>query len=126
MNSKLMLDFKPILRTAKFLENLSFEKMIKAQNQLCFYCQQFMPVMTITKDHIFPKSFGFIINGNMVLAHQKCNNNKSNRFPTIEEVIRWHTMNRGGQGNRLLIATRNDKPRFRLTMTPELIHDYLS
>lgn len=126
MNSKLMHDFKPILRTSKFLENLSFEKMIKAQNQLCFYCQQFMPVMTITKDHIFPRSFGFIINGNMVLAHQKCNNAKSNRFPTIAEVIRWHAMNRGGQANKLLIATRNSKPRFKLVMTPELIHDHLS
>ena len=121
-----MHNFKPILNTGKYLQNNKFEYMLKAQNQKCFYCDMFMVLSNVTKDHLFPKSLGFIINGNMVLACQRCNQFKSNRLPTMSEIIRWHRMNRGHSGNRLVIATRNGKPRFKLTMTPEMIHDHLS
>lgn len=122
-----MITLKPILRiNSRDLENMMLLKLIKAQNQLCFYCHKHMSLDAISKDHFFPKSHGFSLQGNLVLAHSKCNNDKSNRYPTIEEIIRWTMLYKGKHKRKLRIATHNNKPRFKLVMTEELIHDYLS
>ena len=58
-----------------------------AQGGRCFYCDQpFSKRRGITRDHLFPRSFGCDLAGNKVAAHAKCNVEKGCRLPTPAEV----------------------------------------
>lgn len=65
----------------------------------CFYCNKFLQYASYrpeqsdrangyTIDHLFPKSFGFGLAGNAVLACRKCNEMKGNRPPLPVEIVR--------------------------------------
>lgn len=69
------------------------------QDCKCFYCNKFLRFMNFnpenpdraegfTIDHLMPKSLGYGLAGNAVLACRKCNEKKNNRLPTIDEVRR--------------------------------------
>ena len=69
------------------------------QNCKCFYCNKFMRFMSYnhnkpstiegyTIDHLFPRSLGFGLAGNAVLACRKCNEKKGDRPPTPMEIVR--------------------------------------
>jgi len=79
-----------------------------AQNCKCFYCGKFMQYMSFrpdmpsrsngfTIDHLFPRSLGFGLYGNAVLACRRCNEKKGDRPPTPVEIVRaWEIYNRIG------------------------------
>lgn len=47
-----------------------------------------------TIDHLFPKTQGFSLSGNAVLACRKCNAVKSDRMPSTTEIVKaWHLYN---------------------------------
>ena len=47
-----------------------------------------------TIDHLFPRSLGFTLSGNAVLACRKCNERKGDRPPTPEEIVKaWSLYN---------------------------------
>lgn len=69
------------------------------QNCRCFYCNKFMRYVSYnhanpdrldgyTIDHLFPRTLGFGLAGNAVLACRKCNEVKGNRPPTPVEIVR--------------------------------------
>ena len=69
------------------------------QNGRCFYCNRYMRFTThhphhpakgegFTMDHLFPRSMGYALAGNNVLACRHCNNKKANRMPTNAEVYK--------------------------------------
>lgn len=123
-----MIKFKPVLRSQKLfsMHNIPFVALLKAQNQQCFYCHKHMALSSITKDHLFPKSHGFHLRGNLVLAHRECNQLKANRYPTPAEIMRWVALHKDNAKRMLMIKIKNHKPVFKLIMTEELINDYLS
>jgi len=50
-----------------------------------------------TIDHLFPRMLGFGLVGNAVLACRKCNEKKSDRSPTISEIVKaWELYNKIG------------------------------
>ena len=61
------------------------------QHGNCFYCHRPMSwapgnyATSYTKDHFKAKSKGNGLNGNTVLAHEKCNKDKSDRDPNKQE-----------------------------------------
>jgi hypothetical protein len=82
-----------------------YARLYQAQKGLCFHCGK--PMLNAawtsrkrkngyTKEHMFPKQFirFFLFSGrwNTALAHQPCNNLKSNRLPTEEELIRFREL----------------------------------
>jgi 5-methylcytosine-specific restriction endonuclease McrA len=123
-----MVILKPVLRSQQItsIRNMSFEALLKAQGHLCFYCNHHMPLDGITKDHMFPKCHGFHLRGNMVLAHKRCNGKKGSRYPTTAELLKWVALYTNKPKKHLIIRTKNNKPRFKLKITAELIHDFLS
>lgn len=69
----------------------------------CFYCNKFLQYIKYhpqicerkdgyTIDHLFPRTLGFTLYGNAVIACRKCNEEKSDRLPTPEEVVRTWTI----------------------------------
>lgn len=65
----------------------------------CFYCNKFLRYMNYnpenperfegyTIDHLYPKSLGYGLGGNAVLACRKCNEKKANRYPTETEIAK--------------------------------------
>lgn len=55
-----------------------------------------------TIDHLMPKSLGYGLAGNAVLACRKCNEKKSSRLPTQEELQRANDLYRT-MGMELLV-----------------------
>jgi hypothetical protein len=95
---------KPEKRTEIKPNGLLFEPLDERalylrQNGKCFYC--LLPMEPAphskhhyangwTRDHFYAKHYGNIeLAGNMVLAHNKCNSEKSNDVPTIKEMHRF-------------------------------------
>lgn len=78
------------------------------QNSRCFYCNKYLRYVTYdhdrpdrfegyTIDHLFPRSQGFGLYGNAVLACRKCNAEKDNRQPTPREIVKaWEIYNKMG------------------------------
>lgn len=62
-----------------------------AQDQLCGICGKHLYVgsrQPVTDEHVIPRSRGGrVVDGNKVLAHNRCNNLKGDRWPTGCEVI---------------------------------------
>ncbi len=52
----------------------------------CYLCGCKLDVFEMTKDHVFPRSFGYAIIKNAMPAHQECNLNKGDRLPTTKEI----------------------------------------
>jgi len=57
---------------------LQYKRMYALQDGKCFYCQAVIPRAKITKDHFYPKSWGFSLSYNTILACDYCNQVKSN------------------------------------------------
>lgn len=83
-----------------------------------------------TKDHLFPKSHGFTLVGNLVFSCASCNNRKADRFPTSQEIIRaltlWRSCFKKSQKHRagIIRSTAEGKPRFKLYMSAQAIEDW--
>lgn len=102
----------PIIQMkTKVLRYSAASHLYSHQGCRCFYCNKFMPYMTYndkrkkgyTVDHLFPRSKGFAKGGNSVLACRKCNEDKGDRYPTVDEILRaWDLYARMG---REFIAT---------------------
>jgi len=125
---------KPVIRISN-RGSISDEKLLKNQANLCFYCSKILyhgragvfHKDGITKDHFFPKSHGFDLCGNKVFACGECNNSKGNNYPSACEVIRFvklHDTLSVKERRKLIIRTKNDKPRFKLKITSDLINHY--
>lgn len=75
----------------KKIENM---ELFLAQRGKCFYCGELMsirrgePFVGWTADHFFPKCNNNSLNGNIVLAHENCNQKKASRLPTNTEKRR--------------------------------------
>ena len=87
-----------ILSTARFNTPL-VDWIIKAQGDKCFYCGEAFE--KYTKDHFFPKSKGYGLVGNTVIACVECNQAKADRLPTNDEQDRFdkiydNTLKEGG------------------------------
>lgn len=52
----------------------------------CYLCMCDLDENDMTKDHVFPKTLGYTITRNMMPAHKKCNLEKGDRLPTVEEI----------------------------------------
>jgi 5-methylcytosine-specific restriction endonuclease McrA len=99
--------------------------MIRAQKGVCFYCDQHMSLDDMSRDHLFPKSHGFSLQGNLVLAHHRCNSDKANRYPTIAEILKWSALyGRKHRKNLLVKHSKSGKPRFKLKMTQDVVDDW--
>jgi len=121
---------KPVLRVPLNGKHYSIntDQMSEAQGGLCFYCKKPMNknthgTMRQSKDHFFPKSHGFTLSGNKVLACQRCNSSKNDKYPSVEAIVRFAQMYSKfiHVSNKNIIRMVKDKPRFRLSMTAELI-----
>jgi len=55
-------------------------------NKRCYICGESLNLAESTRDHIYPKSLGYGIKHNVMLAHQNCNTLKADRIPTIAEL----------------------------------------
>lgn len=123
-----MIILKPVLRAqhTHYIHNMEMIKLLFRQNHKCFYCNKAIVLETISRDHLFPKCDGFTLKGNLVLAHKRCNSLKGNMYPSVDQIIRWVAIHPKKEKARLMVKTLNGKPVFKLKMTPELIHDYLS
>lgn len=125
---------KPYIRFKK-RSSIADEELLKNQDGRCFYCYRAMvksngiqSLRMQTKDHFFPRYHGFDLTGNKVFACAKCNNSdKGSRYPTLQEIYRFvklhHSMSVKTR-NKLIVVTKNDKPRFRMTITKELIDEW--
>ncbi|WP_448190770.1 HNH endonuclease [Azospirillum sp. sgz301742] len=67
------------------------------QGGRCFYCGE--PVgANATFDHVIPQAYGGAdVAANIVLAHRRCNQAKSDRLPTPEEVDRFLSQRRASR-----------------------------
>ena len=76
------------------MKKIELLELYTAQKKRCFYC--FGPMRFVrgqgpvdyTVDHFLAKCKGNKSNGNIVLAHAKCNLEKGHRDPTQAECIR--------------------------------------
>lgn len=59
-----------------------------ANDKRCYICDERVPFSRVTRDHVFPKSDGFTIEGNMMPACVCCNVNKAAEHPTLAHVKR--------------------------------------
>lgn len=56
-------------------------------NGCCYLCGKlFEETDIVTKDHVFPKSTGYALVGNMMPSHSLCNREKGDRAPTLDEI----------------------------------------
>lgn len=70
--------------------NREAKKLLKAMGGCCYICGLRLTQAEMNKDHVFPRSGGFSLNGNMMPAHERCNSEKENNYPTfrtIEKII---------------------------------------
>ncbi len=63
-------------------------ELLSAQDGACFYCSKRLTVNSATRDHLWPKTYGYKLGGNVVLACEKCNRKKGKRLPSIAECQR--------------------------------------
>ena len=78
---------KPRMRD-KF-DKLFCQVLLMGNGCKCYICGGQLSVQEqFNRDHVFPKSMGFSIGGNMMPAHQPCNQSKDQRLPSLEEVAR--------------------------------------
>ena len=62
----------------------------EVQGGQCFYCNGGLKEMSAHVDHFIPWSrYPVDLGHNFVLAHQTCNNNKSDRLAALEHLDRW-------------------------------------
>jgi hypothetical protein len=119
---------KPILNASVQNSCVGWEIIYLQQQKRCFYCGEFLSRQERTRDHLFPRSHGFKLTGNMVFAHELCNLKKGIRYPTYSEIIQmwflYKDIKRKKPGNYMILALRNGKPRFKLVITKELIDAY--
>lgn len=81
-----------------------------AQKGLCFYCglpmDDFGQTETsCTQDHFYPRHNGGKKHNNIVLAHAKCNREKSDRFPTELENVRFDVLYRNVRATKKVIES---------------------
>lgn len=62
-------------------------KKYKVQDHKCFYCNEHMKLEEATMDHFFPKSKGFTLLNNKVLACVGCNEGKMDLIP--DDILCW-------------------------------------
>lgn len=67
------------------------------QGGRCFFCGE--PVgAKVTFDHLIPQAYGGEDEAaNVVLAHRRCNQRKSDRLPTPDELDRFFAMRRNSR-----------------------------
>ena len=79
--------------------SVSLTQLYAYQHARCFYCNKYLKFHPYhpenpdrfdgyTIDHLFPRSLGFSKTGNSVLACRSCNEKKSDRLPTNQEMVR--------------------------------------
>lgn len=64
-------------------------KFMQKYGNACFYCGCNLTPNQATKDHLFPKSQGHELVGNMVLACPECNHKKGDMIPCRDIVVRF-------------------------------------
>lgn len=119
--------FKPIIRNRNLVLNPSHNRLLAAQKGRCFYCGKFMT--SWTKDHLFPRSHGFTLAGNLVFSCESCNNRKADRIPSPHEIIRaltlWRSCLSKAKKHRAgIIRSIGGKPRFKMCMSAQDIYDW--
>lgn len=83
------------------------------QSNCCFYCDKPLTEKR-TRDHLFPRSLGFFLGGNMVIACYKCNQNKGERLPTLQEITKAWRLIYKDRPHRFICQIRNDRPVFQI------------
>lgn len=61
-------------------------------NDECFYCKRnfkHLSLEKVTRDHLFPESWGQTLTGNMVIACAGCNRGKGDTPPCRDIVVRF-------------------------------------
>lgn len=85
--------------------------MMQLQNHKCFYCTRTLTnapfckdtaKLGYTRDHFFPRSWGYTLSGNTVLSCDKCNRRKGSTLPTREEISRFIKLWEGIKGGPLI------------------------
>jgi hypothetical protein len=71
---------------ASRIQLIFLQKLLAANDDCCYLCREKLDLSEATKDHVFPKSAGYSIAYNMMPAHQRCNLDKGDRYPTWEEI----------------------------------------
>lgn len=120
--------FKPVVRCSHYNQSMPKRIQLELQNHCCFYCgkkfvipDQRNHIGQCSNDHLFPRSQGFKLVGNKVLACLTCNNDKANRFPSINDLARYVSLYKQYNPKsveHLVIRTKNQKPRFRVRYLP--------
>lgn len=65
-------------------------RLLRKHDHRCFLCDLHLAYEDYTDDHLFPRSRGGSnAEPNLVPAHKSCNNEKSDRWPTEEELERF-------------------------------------
>ena len=132
---------KPIVKNNNFCTSgvkiphgLVKHQLFIAQKGMCFHCNKFFQLRLMTKDHLFPKRYGFTGIGNIVLACENCNIKKSDLLPSSNDICRavelwnkYYDSKRSVRQTRFnVVATKNGKPRFKLLMTAQDIEQWSS
>lgn len=87
-------------------KNPSDYYLYQAQNASCFYCGLYMTPQQhgnksktkcdrssgYTYDHLFPRSLGFSLRANKVLACNHCNQAKGSNMPTVAQIVKARKM----------------------------------
>lgn len=125
-----MIKLKPIIRTQS-ASHMSLGNLKRAQNNRCFYCgMRFGDKIynQANRVHLFPNGIGYdetLLDA--VYACSGCKIHKSNKMPNAREVVRFHKLYLGSAyflKDKTIIATRNNKPQFKLAITSEIIRNY--
>lgn len=78
-------NIKPRLR--REFDNIMCQLLIVGNGHKCYICGEHISVSeSFNRDHVFPKSLGFRMGGNMMPAHYHCNQTKDQRVPSVDEV----------------------------------------
>lgn len=79
---------KSTCRTQRRVINkqLVLHRFWKANEKRCYLCEKVCPHSCITRDHVFPKSEGYSIAGNMMPSCVQCNQDKAHKSPSLSHV----------------------------------------
>lgn len=64
-------------------------RLLERSGGTCFYCLGGLTIETMTRDHLFPKSKGTVLSGNMVIACAGCNRRKGAQIPCRDIFVRY-------------------------------------